>query len=86
MVIKKINDLIYRIRLGPNTKSKVVHRNRLWQYKGSNPPNWYKGTQEPKKLDTATSTPPPLSSADDSPKELRRSTRNRHPVTRYGQN
>ena len=40
LVIKKINDLIYRIRLGPRIKPKVVHRNRLWKYTGSNPPTW----------------------------------------------
>ena len=27
LVIRKINDLIYRICLGPNTKPKVAHRN-----------------------------------------------------------
>ena len=42
MVTKKINDLVYRIQLGPRLKPKVVHRNRLWKYSGRNPPTWYK--------------------------------------------
>ena len=32
VVIKCINDLVYRIQLGPKSKPKVVHRNRLWCY------------------------------------------------------
>ena len=32
VVLKRINDLIYRIQ----------HRNRLWEYSGPNPPTWYK--------------------------------------------
>ena len=31
-VVTKINDLIYRIQLGPHVKPKVVHCNRLWLY------------------------------------------------------
>lgn len=38
LIIKKINDLVYRVQQGPRTKAKVVHRNRLWRYSGSNPP------------------------------------------------
>ena len=41
MITKKINDLVYRIQLGPKTKPKVVHRNRLWHYSGSNLPEWF---------------------------------------------
>ena len=46
-VVKRINDLVYRIQLGPRTKPKVVHWNRLWCYKGDNPPQWLgqSGTQ-----------------------------------------
>ena len=40
-VTKKINDLVYRIQLGPKAKPKIVHRNRLWKYSGSNAPDWY---------------------------------------------
>ena len=41
VVTKRINDLVYRIQLGPNRKSKMVHRNRLWHYTDSNPPTWF---------------------------------------------
>ena len=41
IITKKINDLVYRIQLGPKTKPKVVHRNRLWKYSGSTAPNWH---------------------------------------------
>ena len=39
--MKKINDLVYRIQLGRQTKPKVVHRNRLWRYTGNSAPSWY---------------------------------------------
>ena len=39
-VVKKINDLIYWIQLGPHAKQKVVHWNRLWLCKGPSPPAW----------------------------------------------
>ena len=38
--IKKINDLVYRIQLGPKCKQKVVHKHRLWRYTGNNVPSW----------------------------------------------
>ena len=41
VVIKCINDLVYRIQLGPKSKPKVVHRNSLWSYTGHNPPTWF---------------------------------------------
>ena len=41
VVIKCINDLVYSIQLGPKTKPKVVHRNRLWHYSGHNLPTWF---------------------------------------------
>ena len=43
-VVKPINDLVYRIQLGPRTKPKVVHWNRLWRYSGDNPPKWLEWT------------------------------------------
>ena len=43
-VIKRNNDLVYQIQLGPKTKPKVVHRNRLWRYSGVNAPTWYKAS------------------------------------------
>ena len=41
VITKQINDLVYRIQLGPRAKPKVVHRNRLWRYSGMNVPTWY---------------------------------------------
>ena len=29
------------MQLGPKTKPKVAHRNRLWHYSGHNPPTWF---------------------------------------------
>ncbi len=34
LVIKRLNDLVYKIRLTPQSKPKIVHRNRLWKYSG----------------------------------------------------
>ncbi|KAJ8946223.1 hypothetical protein NQ318_013034 [Aromia moschata] len=38
-IIKKINDLVYRIQLSPRSKPKVVHLERLAKYTGHNPPD-----------------------------------------------
>ena len=46
-VTKKINDIVYRIQLTANTKPKVIHRNRLWSYNGSNAPSWFKLPSSP---------------------------------------
>ena len=51
LVTKKINDLVYRVQLGPKTKPKVVHRNRLWTYRGSFPPTWLKKNPTPSSED-----------------------------------
>ncbi|KAJ8961434.1 hypothetical protein NQ318_014681 [Aromia moschata] len=40
-IIKKINDLVYRIQLSPRSKPKVVHLERLGKYTGHNPLNWF---------------------------------------------
>ncbi|KAJ8952788.1 hypothetical protein NQ318_008105 [Aromia moschata] len=40
-IIKKINDLVYRIQLSPRSKPKVVHLERLARYTGHNPPDWF---------------------------------------------
>ena len=45
-VVKRINDVVYRIQLGPRTKPKVVHRNRLWEYSGESPPTWLQTTNK----------------------------------------
>ena len=34
VIIKRINDLVYKIRLSAQAKPKIVHRNRLWKYNG----------------------------------------------------
>ena len=40
LVTKRINDMVYRVQLKPQTKPKVVHRNWLWRYSGSSFSNW----------------------------------------------
>ncbi|KAJ8934752.1 hypothetical protein NQ318_004602 [Aromia moschata] len=40
-IIKKINDLVYRIQLSPRSKPNVVHLERLAKYTGHNPPDWF---------------------------------------------
>lgn len=40
LVIKRINDMVYRIQLNENSKPKVVHRNRLREYKGVHVPSF----------------------------------------------
>jgi hypothetical protein len=40
LVIKRINDVVYRVQLSPRSKPKVVHRNRLWKYSGISTPDW----------------------------------------------
>ena len=44
LVTKRINDMVYRVQLKPQTKPKVVHRNRLWRYTGPSPPTWLQET------------------------------------------
>ena len=49
VIVKKINDLVYRIQLGVKCKPKVVHKNRLWKYTGNNVPSWnIRGTSDRK--------------------------------------
>ena len=40
IIVNRINDLVYRIQLGPQSRPRVVHFNRLWKYHGENPPRW----------------------------------------------
>ena len=93
IVTKCINDLIFRIQLGPKTKPKVVHHNRLWKYQGEHPPTWFltfhqcqnpcKATQtipiEKSKLNTA----PETESQNPNEKHPRRSNRSRKPPERF---
>ena len=39
-LIKSLNDLVYKIRLTPQLKPKIVHRNHLWKYTGRCSPTW----------------------------------------------
>ena len=100
VVTKKINDLVYRIQLGPGLKPKVVHRNRLWTYSGRNPPTWYKhpsGNEQGQAVSNTDpgvdlDTPEDIEESDKqeedsvagSDKQLRRSGRSRRPPARYG--
>ena len=56
----KINDLIYRIQLGPHAKPRVVHRSRLWLYSGSTPSTWLKDDNVGQQQPSNQSTPDPL--------------------------
>ena len=86
-IIKRINDLVYRIKPGPTTKAKVVHRNRLWAYTGANAPTWFEATERAAKSPSRP-TGPRASGATDHPvpneSQLRRSNRLRRPPNRYG--
>ena len=41
VVIDKLNDVLYRIKLGPRCKPKVVHHDKLKPYVGENRPTWF---------------------------------------------
>ena len=41
VVIRKINDLVFRIQKTPRSKPKELHCNRLWKYTGANLPTWF---------------------------------------------
>ena len=87
VVIKKINDLVYRIQLGPRTKPKVVHCNRLWLYSGTAVPTWFNEgpgeqeltCQEPAQQDSNSpdSNSPDLNSQDSNSRDS--STNHRYP-------
>ena len=95
-VVKPINDLVYRIQLGPRTKPKVVHWNRLWRYNGDNPPKWLDQQQtSPAETPHNLAETPRQASQDEGPDANqeqtesaenggpRRSTRVRKPPNRY---
>ena len=91
IVTKKINDLVYRIQLGPKQKPKVVHRNRLWKYSGSNAPDWYKqGNSTLESVDHQNMNADNLAQIEPElilkPLGLRRSNRTRRPPVYYGTN
>ncbi|PIK61118.1 Retrovirus-related Pol polyprotein from transposon [Apostichopus japonicus] len=39
-ILKKISDVTYRVQMGPLSKPKIVHHNKLLPYDGRNPPTW----------------------------------------------
>ena len=41
VVVERLNDVVYRIQRGPRAKPKVVHRDRLWQYRGDACADWF---------------------------------------------
>ena len=93
IVIKHINDLVYRIKLGPKAKPKVVHRNRLWKYTGENIPTWYTASDRvrsisPRRVRSVSPTNSELQTGmpneTQSSGSLRRSDRSRQPPSRYG--
>ena len=66
VITKQINDLVYRIQLGPRAKPKVVHRNRLWRYSGMNVPTWYHAPEQEQSVssnETISETPTVTSGA-----------------------
>ena len=81
LVTKRINDMVYRVQLRPQTKPKVVHRNRLWKYTGPSPPTWLLETRE-KTVDD----PPGDQHSSENPELpiLRRGQRLRRQPDRFG--
>ena len=66
VITKQINDLVYRIQLGPRAKPKVVHRNRLWRYSGMNVPTLYHAPEQEQSVssnETISETPTVTSGA-----------------------
>ena len=42
VVIKQINDVLFRIQDGAREKPKLAHHHRLKPYQGNSPPLWFK--------------------------------------------
>jgi hypothetical protein len=42
--IERLNDVMYRIKLSPKSKPKVVHHDKLKPYVGENRPTWFTGS------------------------------------------
>ena len=82
-VIKRINDVVYRIKLSPTAKPKVVHRNRLWGYTGASPPTWFRAQEQTISAPCTTTDPQADSVPRDSSSQPRRSSRTRRPPDRY---
>lgn len=84
-VLKRINDLVYRVQMTPKGKPKVVHHNRLWKYRGN------LATEPMTESVPDNSARSSRGSSPETPQgqaatryELRRSTRQRNPPHRFG--
>ena len=44
VVIERLNGVMYRIKLSPKSKPKVVHHDKLKPYVGENRPTWFTGS------------------------------------------
>jgi hypothetical protein len=44
VVIERLNDVMYCIKLSPRSQPKVVHHNKLKPYVGENRPTWFTGS------------------------------------------
>ena len=84
LVTKRINDMVYRVQLRPQTKPKVVHRNRLWKYTGPSPPTWLLETREKAVDNPQGDTSTEQSSENPELPALRRGERLRRQPDRFG--
>ena len=50
------NNLVYRIKLNPKSKPKVVHQNRLWHHTGANSPTWFQAKHNTLSMPVETTT------------------------------
>ncbi|XP_028417630.1 uncharacterized protein LOC114542077 [Dendronephthya gigantea] len=80
-VVKRLNDLVYRIRKNMQTKPKVVHRNRLWKYAGHQSNIWGNEQCETSRFDVETQESVDNEVGESSMGTLRRSKRKRKPRT-----
>ena len=85
LVTKRINDMVYRVQLKPQTKPKVVHRNRLWRYSGSSFSSWLPETcAHDRDREQSEPNKQLQNEAQDKELELRRGQRNRRQPERFG--
>ena len=76
---------VYRVQLKPQTKPKVVHRNRLWRYSGSSFSNWLPETcAHDRDREQSEPNQQLQNEAQDKELELRRGQRNRRQPERFG--
>ncbi|VDI79030.1 Hypothetical predicted protein [Mytilus galloprovincialis] len=46
VVISRLNDVLYRIKMTPKSKPKVVHHDKLKRYVGENSPTWFQQSSD----------------------------------------